>query len=204
MNAFVRLSILIHDKIIYFVFCLLVIHSAVLVSGDMVQLISVEALHKKLECDKVLLVDVREPAEFKTEHISKAILVPLSRIGVQLLPESPDEIVVYCRSGRRSEDAARVLMQMYPHRAVSSLEGGIVAWKQAGYQVKSLGCRVLPLERQTQIGAGILVVAGTLLAAFVSPQFLLIPCFVGCGLIFAGLTGWCGIARVLAIMPWNN
>lgn len=45
---------------------------------------------------------------------------------------------------------------------------------------------------------------GLLLAFFISPWFALLSAFVGCGLMFAGITGWCGMAHLLAIMPWNR
>jgi len=61
----------------------------------------------------------------------------------------------------------------------------------------------IPVMRQVQITAGSLVVLGVALAA-VSPWFLALSAFVGCGLVFAGATGWCGMAKLLALMPWNK
>jgi hypothetical protein len=58
--------------------------------------------------------------------------------------------------------------------------------------------------RQVQIATGSLVVAGTALAVAVSPWFILLAGFVGAGLVFAGTTGFCGMARLLARMPWNK
>ena len=49
-----------------------------------------------------------------------------------------------------------------------------------------------------------LLAAGVALGVFVSPWFLILPAFVGCGLMFAGITGWCGMALLLAKMPWNK
>jgi hypothetical protein len=45
---------------------------------------------------------------------------------------------------------------------------------------------------------------GGLLGAAVSPAFYLLSAFVGAGLVFAGATGFCGMARVLELMPWNR
>jgi hypothetical protein len=42
------------------------------------------------------------------------------------------------------------------------------------------------------------------LALLVNPRFALIPLIIGCGLLFAGLTGFCGLAVLLAKMPWNK
>ena len=66
--------------------------------------------------------------------------------------------------------------------------------------------RAQPLEimRQVQIAAGMLVLAGVLLGVFVAPAFLGLSAFVGAGLLVAGVTGWCGMANLLRIMPWNR
>ena len=55
-----------------------------------------------------------------------------------------------------------------------------------------------------QVAAGSLVLAGVLLAALVSPWFVALPAFVGAGLVFAGLSGTCGMAHLLRRMPWNT
>jgi len=58
--------------------------------------------------------------------------------------------------------------------------------------------------RQVQIAAGALVLCGTLAGTLFNPMFCVIPAFTGTGLIFAGITGICGMAKLLAIMPWNR
>lgn len=58
--------------------------------------------------------------------------------------------------------------------------------------------------RQVQITAGSLVLTGVLLGLFVAPGFFGLSAFVGAGLIFAGVTGWCGMANLLRVMPWNR
>ena len=62
----------------------------------------------------------------------------------------------------------------------------------------------ISLQRQVQMVAGSLIVAGTLLGAFVSPWFLLLSGFVGAGLTFAGITNTCGMAMLLAKLPYNQ
>jgi hypothetical protein len=84
------------------------------------------------------------------------------------------------------------------------LEGGIKAWSEAGGQVQCSGRRCLPLDRQVQFSVGVLLLLTTLLTAFVSPAFLWLTGFIGIGLIFAGLSGFCGLAIVLSKMPWNK
>ena len=84
------------------------------------------------------------------------------------------------------------------------VEGGLIARKRAGLPVLADRRRPLELQRQIQIAAGSMVLAGTLLGVFASPWFHLVPGFVGAGLVFAGLTGFCGLARVLVRAPWNR
>ena len=60
------------------------------------------------------------------------------------------------------------------------------------------------MNRQVQIGAGSLVLAGALLAWLVDPAFHALSAFVGAGLVFAGVSGFCGMAKLLALLPWNR
>ncbi|MFM8604097.1 MAG: DUF2892 domain-containing protein [Cyanobium sp.] len=62
----------------------------------------------------------------------------------------------------------------------------------------------LPLMRQVQIAAGSLVLLGLILSNTVAPAWILLSWFVGAGLVFAGVSGFCGMARLLAVMPWNK
>lgn len=166
--------------------------------------ITVVELRKKIDKDEVLLIDVREPAEHRTECIEGACLIPLGEIKVDRLPSTQRPIVIHCRSGARSKDACDKLLAMDPSLDVASLEGGILAWSEAGYPVKKYGSNMIPLDRQTQIAVGCLVFSGTLLGTVLTPAFYILPGFMGAGLMFAGLTGWCGMAKVLAKMPWNK
>lgn len=153
---------------------------------------------------KARLLDVRTTAEFATVRIEGADLVPsgaLTREGVQ--PAAGTTLVLFCASGRRSLNAAQKLAEAMPEVPLASLDGGIKAWEKQGLPVLRNPKR-LSLERQVQVAAGSMIALGTLLAAYVSPAFLVIPGFVGCGLVFAGLTGTCGLARVLTLAPWNT
>jgi hypothetical protein len=58
--------------------------------------------------------------------------------------------------------------------------------------------------RQVQIVVGSFSVAGAILALAVNPWFAAVPLFFGSGLLFAGITGTCGMALMLARMPWNR
>ena len=87
---------------------------------------------------------------------------------------------------------------------VCVLEGGLSAWKEAGLPTRLDRKQPIELQRQVMIVAGSLVVTGLLLGAFVSPWFAAISAFMGCGLVFAGISGWCGLAKFLMLMPWNK
>lgn len=166
--------------------------------------ITASELKNKLDKDEVLLIDVREPAEHRSECIEGSYLIPLGEISAERLPSTKRPIVIHCRSGKRSTDACVKLLATNPFLDVASLEGGIVAWSQAGYNVRKSGSNILPLDRQTQIAAGFIAFSGTILGALINPAFYILPGFIGAGLMFAGITGWCGMAKLLARMPWNR
>ena len=63
--------------------------------------------------------------------------------------------------------------------------------------------KAISLERQVRIVAGLMVFAGSLLA-ITNPWWLIVPGFIGAGLAFAGITDTCGMAMILARMPWNQ
>jgi uncharacterized membrane protein HdeD (DUF308 family) len=64
--------------------------------------------------------------------------------------------------------------------------------------------KTISLERQVRIAAGALILIGVLLTFFIHSNFLIIPTFIGAGLLFAGLTNSCTMGLLLAKMPWNK
>jgi rhodanese-related sulfurtransferase len=177
---------------------------------------SINTVKAKLVSDwlsdgQVILIDVREPSEHASESIANAVSLPLSQVSKDNLLNackgnmSTKKIVVYCRSGKRSANATEKLQSEDSSLELYNLEGGILAWKDAGLPVVSDdNIKVLPLDRQVQLAIGILVLVTSFLGWVVSGVFLLLTMFIGAGLIFAGLTGTCGLAMVLAKMPWNQ
>ena len=98
--------------------------------------INVEDLKQKLSEGKVVLIDVREPAEYAEEHIENAINLPLSVIlnEIEQLNLTPDkQIVMQCRIGKRSMLACLKLQSEGYNLDLWNLEGGINAWKNTGY-----------------------------------------------------------------------
>lgn len=168
------------------------------------QPLSPKDAEKRLAAGRAVLVDIREPDEFARSHVKGAISQPLSRWEAAHLEMRPEADVIFtCRSGMRTAGAcdrlaARVAGQAYV------LAGGLDGWIKAGLPVETDRRVPIDLMRQVQIAAGSLVLMGTLLGLFVHPGFFAIPAFVGAGLNFAGITGFCGMARLLAYAPWNR
>ena len=150
-----------------------------------------------------LLVDIREPDEHAREHIPGAFLWPVGQRQAPLQRGAATAVVFHCRSGARTQAQAARLASVAGCEAFL-MEGGLQAWKQAGLPVHVDRRQPLELMRQVQIAAGSLVLLGVLLAATGSPYWLLLAGFVGAGLLFAGVSGFCGMARLLARMPWNH
>jgi rhodanese-related sulfurtransferase len=166
------------------------------------QRINARQLAHQLAEERVKVIDVREPMEYAAGHIAGSLNVPLGRISQADLPRGP--LVLVCHSGNRSAQALAQLMQQGHPRPLTELEGGLPAWQQAGLPVRKLRNAPLPLMRQVQIAAGSLVLLGLILGTWVAPAWILLSWFVGAGLVFAGVSGFCGMARLLAAMPWNR
>lgn len=96
--------------------------------------ISPEALHELLQNSKPLLIDVREPDEWQDHHIHGATLVPLATIANQIDKICQDRnqtIYLYCQRGRRSHQAALILLSLgFMH--IIELEGGVSNWLEKG------------------------------------------------------------------------
>ncbi|MEY4485297.1 MAG: hypothetical protein RL693_2749 [Verrucomicrobiota bacterium] len=161
-------------------------------------------LRSLLASGQCQLVDVREPVEYQEEHLPEAKLLPLGELELkqhELNKSTP--IVVMCRSGKRGQTAQTKLQQLgFSH--VSNLEGGIMGWKKAGFPVKASSRKMLPLMQQVQLVIGLGALTGVVLSLTVHPLLVLISGFFGAGLVFAGSTGWCGLAILLSKMPWNR
>ena len=153
------------------------------------------------------LIDVRTPVEFREIHAGVARNVPLDQLDPVALLEarngtSDEPLYVICRTGSRAKQACDKIAAAGFGNVVN-IEGGTLAWEQAGLPVVR-GKKAVSLERQVRIVAGLLVLIGAVLALTVSPWFALLPAFVGAGLAFAGITDTCGMGMMLAKMPWNQ
>jgi rhodanese-related sulfurtransferase len=152
-----------------------------------------------------VMVDVRTPAEYEEIHIPGSRLIPLHQLDKERIGElntNGDTLCLLCSSGTRAHRGAEKLIEAGLKNVVV-LEGGVEGWDGAGLPVKR-GRKTMSIERQTRIGAGLMVLAGVVLGVVVNPLFLILSGFVGCGLIVAGVTDWCGMGLILTRMPWNN
>jgi rhodanese-related sulfurtransferase len=170
--------------------------------------ISLTDMRSVVESGKpICLVDVRTPAEYAGVHAAGAKLLPLDTMDPAVVSaqrkDSDEALYVICQSGSRAAKACEKLAAAGVEH-VFCVEGGTAAWQRAGLPIERGQSRVISLERQVRIGAGSLVVLGLALGWFMHPVFLLLSAFVGCGLVFAGVTDYCGMGMLLAKMPWNR
>jgi phage shock protein E len=84
----------------------------------------------------VFFLDVRTPAEWDSVHIPNTTLIPLDQLATRVNEVPQDrEVVVVCRSGNRSQQGRNILIQA-GYGQVSSMSGGVNAWRAAGYPVE--------------------------------------------------------------------
>lgn len=167
--------------------------------------LTVAEVREQMARGAVVLVDVRERGEFAGERIDGARSLPLSTLDPAAVPpDGPGQtVVLYCQSGMRSRRAAMQLLAAGRDR-VCELDGGLNRWKEAGYPIQRDRHAPISIMRQVQIIAGSLILTGTLLGALVAPGFLILSGFVGAGLLYAGASGNCMMATLLAQLPYNR
>jgi len=152
------------------------------------------------------LLDVRTGPEFAHAHLPGARSVPLHELRIDAYlaeHKAGTPIYVICQAGSRAAQAIAQFEKAGCHDCVL-LEGGTEAWINAGLPVHRGKQSMLPIMRQVQITVGALSLVGAILALAVNRWFVLLPLLLGCGLLFAGITGTCGLALLLARMPWNH
>ena len=166
-------------------------------------------LHDRLQQgEKLHLLDVRTSAEYAEIHVPDVHLMPLDRLDPAKLASlngfaKDQPLYIFCRSGNRAKQAAEKL-ERSGYVLCHVVEGGTIAWAEAGLPVDRGTNKVISLERQVRIAAGAIVLTGVLLAQFVNPAFIWLSGFIGAGLAFAGITDWCGMGMLIAKMPWNQ
>jgi rhodanese-related sulfurtransferase len=165
-----------------------------------------ETLAQQLQQGTLIQVlDVRTPAEFESVHIPGSYNLPLDQLGTHrgvLGAGTQQPLVLVCRSGTRAREA-QVLLHSAGRESIEILEGGLVAWEQAGLPVERGRAR-WSMERQVRGVAGGLVLAGAVGGLFVWRPLGALAAFVGGGLLYSALTDTCGMAALLARLPYNR
>ncbi len=172
---------------------------------------AVEFIGKLAQDRNLFIVDLRTHAEVEAECLGNCLHLPLQELSEEHLKARMQEkgidvktpVYLLCQSGKR---AAMAVTKLEKSEGISLvvLEGGLNAIKQQGVTTIIGTRKVISLERQVRIAAGILILLGVTLGFTVHAGFFLLSGFVGAGLTFAGVTDTCGMAMGLAYMPWNN
>jgi rhodanese-related sulfurtransferase len=152
------------------------------------------------------ILDVRTPAEFETSHIDGSLNVPLdvlsdygSKVAEQLDPNR--DVVLVCRSGQRSSQAAE-LLQGEGVTGGTILENGITDWEAQGYEVNR-GVQRWDLERQVRLVAGSVVLSSVLGSTLV-PRLKWLAAAIGGGLTYAAVSNTCAMGTALSKLPYNR
>jgi rhodanese-related sulfurtransferase len=162
--------------------------------------VSPDTLHKGIAAHGKL-IDVRSAAEFATVHLPGAVNVPMEQVETRKADIGSGPIVLICEAGTRARIVAGWLADNQP---VAVLAGGTAAWRKSGFPVVTCAPCRWTLERQVRLAAGMIVLLATVLAVLINPGWVYLATFIGAGLTFAGATNICGMAVVLARMPWNR
>lgn len=169
--------------------------------------IDAKTLKNWLDNNEAILIDVREAIEYKTCSIPSSKHLPLSQVNIDKahLPEHKNKkLAFHCKSGKRSTMACEKLINEGINFDIYNLEGGIDAWIKENLPTISLK-KTLPLERQVQLIISLIIISGLGLNYFQhNAYYLFLPLIAGLGLLNAALTGWCGMAKLIAKMPWNK
>jgi len=156
---------------------------------------------KRLMDRGATLIDIRSADERARAYIPGSQHGPLDRLGTVDAADAP--IIFHCRSRMRTTSNAERLRAAAPCEAYL-LESGLEGWKKAGLPVVVDARQPIEISRQVMIVAGTLVLTFVFLGAFVASGFYVLAGLIGAGLIIGGLSGWCGMAKLLALMPWNR
>jgi rhodanese-related sulfurtransferase len=150
------------------------------------------------------LLDVRTPVEFAEVHVPQARNIPLDELQPDKLQFQKDQpVYLLCRSVQRATKAAEKFAKSGFTQPVV-ISGGTLAWIDANLPVTRGQNKVISIERQVRIIAGSMVCIGVLLGWFVHRDFFGVAAFVGAGLVFAGVTDFCGMGLLLMKLPWNR
>ncbi len=169
-----------------------------------ITMLTPEDAQKMANEEKGAFIDVRTVGETLAEYLPGSLFLPFDLVnkerlqGIGVRAKTP---ILVCRSGVRAKQAAEVLAGQLDSVAV--LDGGVVGWKNKGMSLIT-GTKTIPLDRQVLVAAGGMIFLFIALGILVSPFFFIFSLFMSGGMVFAGISGACGMARILVMMPWNR
>ena len=156
---------------------------------------------KRLIDQGATLVDIRSTDERARQSIPGSLHGPLGEIPN--LHDVSRPIIFHCHAGKRTAANAAKLKEAASGEAYI-LSGGIEAWNQERFPIVANANQPIEINRQVMIAGGTLVLLGVLLGTYLAPAFYLLAAFAGAGLVFGGVSGWCGMAKLLGVIPWNR
>lgn len=171
--------------------------------------VTVQTLKEVLQAEEhnttVDFINVCTPGEYKEKHIVGIRNVPLDTLSSRIAEfKDKKTIYVHCRSGNRSKQAIDTLSKLGVQAELVNVEGGLMAWSDAGFHTASTKVGGVPIMRQVFIVAGTLILLSTILSLTIHPSWIFLSTFVGGGLLMGGVSGWCGMYLLLSKMPWNK
>lgn len=173
-------------------------------SADVITSPELRALLDSTKAPRV--VDVRTPAEFEAAHIAGSYNVPIDVVDqhgpeVARRLDGDHDIVLVCRSGRRSTNA-QALLRKAGLTGGRVLENGITDWEGRGFAVER-GAQRWELERQVRLVAGS-VVLSSVVGSVVVPRLKWLGAAIGAGLTYAAISNTCAMATALSKLPYNR
>lgn len=176
-----------------------------------IKTIRITEFTKLAQQNKPIVVDVRTAAEINNEYYEGALNLPVQNTNSSEIEQclqqcdyrDNDPVYLLCASGQRARKIANKWMASITNPIIV-IEGGITAMKQEGVTLKKGPGNVISLDRQVRITTGALVLISAVLGTYLNSAFYSVGAFIGVGLVFAGITNTCGMAMLLARMPWNR
>lgn len=158
----------------------------------------------RAEDPAVHVIDVRSPGEFETGHIEGSYNVPLDLLDEHVadLAGLDHNVVLVCQSGARATKALEQLVAAGKSN-LRLLHGGINAWTASGGHVARTNQTRWAMDRQVRLVAGGLVAASVVGSIWLAPVRFLAG-LIGAGLVFSAVTNTCGMASILAKLPYNR
>lgn len=162
-----------------------------------------EVYERLTKGEDIQLVDLREADEYNAIKVEHSMHVPLSRLSQSTSNLSRrKDIYLLCRSGKRAATAADKL-QGLGFDKLHVIKGGLDAWVRSDLPVEGAGLHVWPLERQVRFTSGLLNLLGIALSYSINSNWIFLSVIVSLGMVVSAMSGSCGMANVLRMMPWN-